>query len=120
MVIKRKERSTAQQAKNLSTAPKMIASKPTSSSFNIADVYLGTLITGAAMKNIQKTKSIVSNDDRFGIVANHLKNYELSTSFSFQIDVEKKKLSIVGAFDVAETSFLDISGKLKFEWNFQE
>jgi hypothetical protein len=47
-------------------------------------------------------------------------NYAFKTSFSLNIDSEKKKLSIIGNFDVSETLFSDISGTLKFEWNFQE
>ncbi len=96
------------------------SSEPTTTSVDIADIYHGTLITGPFMRNIQKINSIVANDHEFGIIAHHLMNYAFKTSFSLNIDSEKKKLSIIGNFDVSETLFSDISGTLKFEWNFQE
>jgi hypothetical protein len=96
------------------------SSEPTTTSVNIADIYYGTLITGPAMRNIQRINSIVANDHEFGIIAHHLMNYDLKTSFNLNIDTEKKKLSIIGNFDVSETPFSDIRGALKFEWNFQE
>jgi hypothetical protein len=105
---------------NLLTAIGANEKKPTITSFNIADIYYGTLITGAAMRNIQRIKSIVANDDEFGIIAHHLMNYDLKTSFSLTIDTEKKKLGIVGDFDISETFISEINGALAFEWNFQE
>ena len=77
--------------------------KLTSTNFKIADIYYGTLITGAAMRNIQKTDSLVSNDDGFGIVAHRLQNYDLQTSFSLCIDTKKQKLAIIGTFNLSET-----------------
>ncbi len=72
------------------------------------------------MKNIQRMNSIVANDHEFGIIAHHLMNYDLETVFTFNIDTEKQKLSIVGNFDLSETLTHDITGALKFEWNFHE
>ncbi len=93
---------------------------PTTNKFKITDIYYGTLITGAAMRNIQKSNSLVSNNEEFGIIAHRLRNYEYQTSFSLSIDTEKRRLAIIGEFD----SFLEtnsvLSRALKFEWSFRE
>jgi hypothetical protein len=118
--IKPKQRPTQKPTIDLLTTIAFNSREPTTTNINIADIYYGTLITGPAMKNIQRINSIVANDHEFGIIAHHLMNYAFKTSFSLNIDSEKKKLSIIGNFDVSETLFSDISGTLKFEWNFQE
>ncbi len=93
---------------------------PTTNKFKITDIYYGTLITGAAMRNIQRSNSLVSNNEEFGIIAHRLRNYECQTSFSLSIDTEKRRLAIIGEFD----SFLEtnsvLSRALKFEWSFRE
>ncbi len=95
--------------------------KPTTANFKISDIHYGTLITGAAMRNIQRRNSIVSNNDEFGIIAHNLMNRDLhKTSFSFNIDTENKKLAIIGRFDLFEMFTSDLTKTLKFEWNFRE
>jgi hypothetical protein len=98
----------------------IINSPPTTIDFKITGIHYGTLITGAAMRNIQRRGSIVSNNDEFGIIANHLINDDYKTSFSFEIDTEKKKLAIIGEFDLVMTIVSEVTGALKFEWNFRE
>jgi len=97
-----------------------INDKPTTISFKITDIHYGTLVTGAAMRNIHRKNSIVSGYDEFGIIAHRLINDEYKTSFSFDIDMEKKKLAIVAEFELILTLFSDMSTQLKFEWNFRE
>ena len=73
------------------------------------------------MRNIQRRNSIVSNNDEFGIIAHNLMNCDLhKTSFSFNIDTEKKKLAIIGKFDMSVMFISELTGALKFEWNFRE
>jgi len=97
-----------------------INEKPTTNSFKIADIHYGTLVTGAAMRNIYRANSIVSGYDDFGIIAHRLINDEHKTSFSFDIDMEKKKLAIVAHFGLMLDDASDLSTVLKFEWNFRE
>ena len=92
----------------------------TTTSFKITDIHYGTLVTGAAMRNIHRGKSIVSGYDEFGIIAHRLMNDECKTSFSFDIDIEKKKLAIKAQFALILTDNSDIATELKFEWNFRE
>jgi hypothetical protein len=97
-----------------------IDDKPTTISFKIADIHYGTLVTGAAMRNIHRGNSIVSGYDEFGIIAHRLINDEHRTFFSFDIDMEKKKLAIVAHFDLILDDASDLVTVLKFEWNFRE
>ena len=94
--------------------------KPTTASFKITDIHYGTLITGAAMRNIHRPNSIVDGYDEFGIIAHRLMNDEYNASFSFDIDMEKKKLAIIAKLDLTLENTSDISIELKFEWNFRE
>ncbi len=93
---------------------------PTTNKFKITDIYYGTLITGAAMRNIQRSNSLVSNNEEFGIIAHRLRNYECQTSFSLSIDTEKRRLAIIGEFDSSLETDSALSGALKFEWSFRE
>ncbi len=95
--------------------------KPTTANFKISDIHYGTLITGAAMRNIQRRNSIVSNNDELGIIAHNLMNRDLdNTSFTFNIDTANKTLAIIGEFDLFEVFTSELTETLKFEWNFRE
>ncbi|CAF3656841.1 unnamed protein product [Rotaria sordida] len=116
--IKRINRSSQPPANTLPTMTR-INSTPTSINFKITDIHYGTLITGAAMRNIQTGNSIVSNVDQFGIIAHRLIPDQCKI-FELNIDIDKKKLAISGKLDVILTSDITINTGLKFEWNFRD
>ena len=80
------------------------------------------------MKNLQQKTSTTSSNDAFGIVAHRLMDNDSDISFTLRVDTEKKKVAIVGIFNVYGFSYLndddnddnDRSTTVKFEWNFQE
>ena len=72
------------------------------------------------MKNLQRTRSIVANDDKYGIIAHRLMDSDYGTSFSLDIDTNKNKLNIIIRTTIFDGYDKDISTNLKFEWNFQE
>ena len=88
--------------------------------FKITNIHYGTLITGAAMRNIYKKNSIVSNPVEYGIVAHRLMNCDYKTTFSFAIDVDKKKFEIAATVTLFQLDFMETTTILKFEWDFQE
>lgn len=72
------------------------------------------------MRNLQRTKSIVANDDTFGIIAHHLMKHDSQMSFRLDIDPEKKKIAIASSINIGDARITDINVTVKFEWNFQE
>lgn len=89
---------------------------PDNSQYQITDIYYGTLITGAAMKNLHGT----DNNAAFGIIAQRLIDNDVEISYHLHIDTIKKKLAIVGIFNVHEPGLFEKRTTVKFEWNFHE
>ena len=118
--IKRRQRPNQKATIDLLARMMRNLTDPTTTRIRIADIYYGVIITGPAMKNIQRMNSIVANDHEFGIIAHDLMNYDLETLFTLNIDTEKQKLSIIGNFNLSESHDMDITAALKFEWNFHE
>ncbi|CAF2105210.1 unnamed protein product [Rotaria magnacalcarata] len=83
----------------------------------ITDIHYGTLITGAAMRNIQTENSTVSNDSKCGIIAHRLLT-DKCINMNLNIDTDKKKIAIIGNFQLDHTDYSDSATTLKFEWNF--
>ena len=122
LTIKRKQRTPQQQQSVTNPWTTITNHQPNAMNrnFQIADIYYGTLITGAAMKNLQRTRSIVANDDKYGIIAHRLMDSDYGTSFSLDIDTNKNKLNIIIRTTIFDGYEKEISTNLKFEWNFQE
>lgn len=93
--------------------------QPSETTFKIADVHFGILITGAAMNNLQRRTNAKSYHNHCGIIAHELKA-ELATRFNFRIDLQKKKLAIIVHFLPVRDDSLHIQTDVKFEWNFRE
>lgn len=121
LVIKRKQRSPQQQSVTnlLNMLTNNLTMRP-DPSFNITDIYYGTVITGAAMKNLQRTRSIIANDDKYGIIAHRLMNSDVPTAIHLDIDINKSRIAIITTTNIFDGYANDISTKIKFEWNFQE
>lgn len=127
MDIKRSNRSGSQAPITQSNTEVFKSLFPTTH-FNIRDIYYGTLITGTAVRNIQRGNSTFSNNDEFGIIVHHLMTSERSFSFNLTIDIENKKLAITGTLEMHDAfesewpdSFMsDSTNALKFEWDFRE
>jgi len=83
----------------------------------IEDIYYGRLITGNAIKNIRRKRSIVSSREDFGIIANHLMINATNKTFSFTIDGEQKKITITSGCNLFA---FDGSSTIEFEWNSHE
>ncbi|CAF4541298.1 unnamed protein product, partial [Rotaria sp. Silwood2] len=116
--IKSTNRSSQQPSNTLLTTTAIIDTA-TSINIKITDIHYGTLITGAAMKNIQTENSIVYNADQFGIIAHRLIT-DKCNNFRLNIDTEKKKLTIIGALDPMMTDQFVINIQVKFQWNFRD
>ncbi|CAF3432324.1 unnamed protein product [Rotaria sp. Silwood1] len=116
--IKRTNRSSQQASTILSTMITNIGAA-TSTSVKITNIHYGTLITETAMQNIPTANGIVSNIDRFGIIAHRLL-IDKCKSFQLNIDSEKKKLSIIGELDMMVMDDSVVTTQLKFEWNFRD
>lgn len=72
------------------------------------------------MKNLQRTKSIIANDDKFGIIAHHLMEYDSQMSSRLHIDSDKKKIAIISSMNSFDSSTSYKRETVKFEWNFEE
>lgn len=83
----------------------------------IEDIYYGRLITGNAIKNIRRKRSIVSSCEDFGIIANHLMINATNKTFSFKVDGEQKKITITSGCNLFA---FDGSSAIEFEWDFHE
>ncbi|CAF4753912.1 unnamed protein product [Rotaria sp. Silwood1] len=116
--IKRTNRPSQQATTILSTMITNIGAA-TSTSVKITNIHYGTLITETAMQNIPTANGIVSNIDRFGIIAHRLL-IDKCKSFQLNIDSEKKKLSIIGELDMMVMDDSVVTTQLKFEWNFRD
>ncbi len=89
---------------------------------NITDIYYGTLITGAAMKNIYREENNVIGPKTFGIIANSLFKFGYNLPTRFLIDEKNKKFAIIVSNNsmYENTIASGVCVDLEFEWNFRE
>jgi hypothetical protein len=92
----------------------------TENTYPISDIYYGTLLTGAAMRNIRSSKSIVSSSDNLGIIAHRFVGHQANITFKLEIDHEKKKVVLCGSVPPYFKTDSLITSDLTLEWGFRE
>ena len=94
--------------------------------FSITDIYYGTLITGAAMRNIQNRSGIVCSNDEFGVIGHPFQRNKMDVPFTITLDPEKRRIVLVGETVWSSKGTADsekkttITERLLFEWGFKE
>ena len=119
-IARKQAKRSSPQSTNMAPRTPTVLNIPTTVVFDITDIHCGTLITGEAMRNMHKENSIIPSDDKFGVIAYCLMDKKDYTSFKFTIDIEKKKLAIIGETALISMDCSDKNTELKFEWNFRE
>ena len=114
-------KSNGQQRPKTTTTTQAVENRPKIIDLNITGIYYGTLITRAAMKNIDKENN-TTNDKRLGIIANELTLSGYNLPSRFIIDEQSRKFAIVisndSRYDPAIPNGASID--LIFEWSFRE
>jgi hypothetical protein len=110
-----------QQRSNKKPTTQVVENRSNAIDLKITGIYYGTLITRAAMTNIDKEDNI-TDDKRLGIIANELTISGYNLPSRFIIDEQSRKFAIV----IANNSMIDptiavgASIDLLFEWSFRE
>ena len=67
-------------------------------SCSISDIYYGTLVMGAAMRNIHKRRSsIIPSDDEFGVIGHPFDRNGFNIPFTITLNSEKRTTALVGS-----------------------
>jgi len=113
---------STQQASNKTVTKKLVDSTSGTVDWNITNIYYGTLITRAAMRNIYQEDNNVTHPNRFGVIAHSLIENGTNLSSRFVIDEKNKKFAIIISNSATYNNMIadGVSIDIQFEWNFRE
>ena len=116
-----RQTSKAPQSPNTQATQTLGEKNVSTVSYSISDIYYGTLITGAAMRNIHKRpSSIVSSHDEFGVIGHSFSGTGINVPFTVTLDPKKRKIALVGETTSNTAGVMDVTDRLSFEWRFSE
>lgn len=112
---------SASQLLNTVPSQDLRTGNATSFSYGISDIYYGTLITSATMRNIHKQRnSIVSSGDEFGVIGHPFDRSGSNIPFTLTLDSKKRRIALVGRPMSSIDETPSDSVLLSFEWRFSE